>query len=134
MKINFYELNNTNKPSIVVIYAKYNDKIIMCKHKGRDTWEIPGGHIEKDETQEKAAKRELYEETGALEFSIIPVFKYSFELNGKIIFAIMFEGQVTKIDKLPDFEIEEVGLFDEIPKNVTYPEIYDKILNTNKRK
>ena len=46
----------------------------------------------------------------------------------------MFEGQVTKIDKLPDFEIEEVGLFDEIPKNVTYPEIYDKILNTNKRK
>ena len=33
------------------------------------------------------------------------------------------------MEKLPDFEIKEVKLFEEIPNNVTYPEIYEKIRN-----
>ena len=32
------------------------------------------------------------------------------------------------MEKLPDFEIEEIAFFDKLPKNVTYPEIYEKIL------
>ena len=65
MNIEFYEVSDSNKPDIVVIYAKYKDKFVMCRHKGRKTWEIPGGHIEEGELPELAAKRELYEETGA---------------------------------------------------------------------
>lgn len=128
MNIEFYDVNDANEPNIVVIYAKYNNKLVMCRHEGRETWEIPGGHIEKGELPELAAKRELYEETGATEFNIVPKCKYSFEVNGKKIFSIMYKGTITKIDKLPDFEIEEIEFFDELPKNVTYPEIYEKIL------
>ena len=45
MNIKFYDINDSNKPTIVVIHAKYNNKIVMCKHENRETWEIPGGHI-----------------------------------------------------------------------------------------
>lgn len=128
MNIEFYDINDANEPNIVVIYAKYNNKLVMCRHEGRETWEIPGGHIEKGELPELAAKRELYEETGATEFNIVPECKYSFEVNGKKIFSIMYKGTITKMDKLPDFEIEEIEFFDELPQNVTYPEIYEKIL------
>lgn len=128
MNIEFYDINDSNVPSIVVIYAKYNNKIVMCKHKERQTWEIPGGHIEKGETPEKAAQRELYEETGAKKFNLIPVCKYSFEVNGKKVFSMMYESIIKEIDKLPAFEIDEIGFFNELPKDVTYPEIYAKIL------
>ena len=46
MNINFFDINDSNKPSIVVIYAKYKGKIVMCRHEKRETWEIPGGHIQ----------------------------------------------------------------------------------------
>lgn len=128
MNIEFFEINDMNKASIVVIYAIYKGKIVMVKHKKRNTWEIPGGHIEKGETPEEAAKRELYEETGAEDFSIESVCKYSFERDGKRVFAILFKSNITKINNLPDFEIKEVKFFDELPKNVTYPEIYKEIL------
>ena len=128
MNIEFYEVNDENKSSVVVIYATYNEKIVMCKHKERTTWEIPGGHIEKNETPESAAKRELYEETGATSFTLIPVCKYSFDVNGKKVFSLMFKAVIDKLEKLPESEIKEISLFDKLPENVTYPEIYAKIL------
>lgn len=127
MNIQFYDINDLNKPNVVVIYAKYNDKIVMCKHEKRETWEIPGGHIEKGEIPETAAKRELYEETGAIEFNLMPVCKYSFEINGKKIFSIMYKAEITKMENLPNFEIKQVDFFEKIPTNVTYPEIYEEI-------
>ena len=127
MNIQFYDINDSNKPNVVVIYAKYNDKIVMCKHKKRETWEIPGGHIEKDEIPELAAKRELYEETGAIEFDLMPVCKYSFEINGNTIFSIMYKAEITKMENLPNFEIKQVNFFEKMPNNVTYPEIYAEI-------
>ncbi len=66
MNINYYDINDNLKIKAVIIYAKYNNRIIMCKHKDRDTWELPGWHVENGETVEQAAKRELYEETGAI--------------------------------------------------------------------
>lgn len=128
LNIEFYDINDENEPNIVVICAKYNNKLVMCRHKGRKTWEIPGGHIENGELSELAAKRELYEETGAIEFDIVPKCKYSFEANGEKFFTIMYEGTINKMGKLPNFEIEEIRLFDRLPENVTYPEIYEKIL------
>ena len=127
MNIKFYDINDSNNPSIVVIYAKYNDKIVMCKHEKRETWEIPGGHIEKDETPELAAKRELYEETGAIEFNLLPICKYSFEIDGNNIFSIMYKAEITKMENLPNFEMKQVNFFEKIPNNVTYPEIYEEI-------
>ena len=33
-----------------VIAARYQNKWVFCRHKDRETWELPGGHIEAGET------------------------------------------------------------------------------------
>ena len=133
MNINFFDINDSNKPSIVVIYAKYKGKIVMCRHEKRETWEIPGGHIEENETPEEAARREIYEETGAIKCELSPICKYSFEINKKTTFSIMYNGIITEMGDLPNYEIEEIKLFDELPENITYPEVYKKIFGSDNK-
>ena len=77
MKVNFYDNINDKSLKFAVIISKYNGQWVLCKHKNRDTYEIPGGHREVGETIDDTAKRELHEETGAIDFSIKPVCVYS---------------------------------------------------------
>ena len=53
-----------------------NDKLLACHATGRpykNGWDISKGHIEDGETPLEAAKRELYEESGASDFKIEPL-------------------------------------------------------------
>lgn len=72
MKVKFFDLNADKPLKYAVICARYNGKWVFCKHKNRDTYEIPGGHREDSEDIETTAKRELWEETGAKNFDICP--------------------------------------------------------------
>lgn len=65
--------------NFAVIVSRYQNKWIFCKHKQRTTWEIAGGHRESGETIEDAAKRELIEETGAINFNLHPLTAYCVE-------------------------------------------------------
>ena len=55
------------------IMAVYKGRWLFCMHRERETWEHPSGYIEVGETPMEAAKRELYEETGAIDFEIEPL-------------------------------------------------------------
>ena len=68
--VRFYDSIDDTKLKYAVIVALYQNKWVFCKHKERNTYEIPGGHRERGETIDTAAKRELCEETGALHFTI----------------------------------------------------------------
>lgn len=72
MKVKFFDLNADKPLKYAVICARYNGKWVFCKHKERDTYEIPGGHREDGEDIEATAKRELWEETGQKISTSIP--------------------------------------------------------------
>lgn len=133
LRVEFYELDTIedSKLQFAVIMARYKDKWIFVRHKERLTWEIPGGHREENEHINFTASRELMEETGAKNFSIIPVCTYSVHKDETESFGQLFYSDVQHLDKLPNSEIDEVRLMDTIPKGLTYPLIqpylFDKV-------
>ena len=125
IEINFYDTGKIDNEGLkfAVIVSKFQDKWIFVKHKDRYTWEIPGGHREIGENINETAKRELFEETGAKDFQIRPICDYSVTRNNIPSYGRLFFSKIEELDTLPDYEIKEVKLFDEIPDNLTYPEI-----------
>ncbi len=125
MKVSFYnsaEQNNNLK--YAVIAAKYKNLWIFVRRKNSITWEIPGGHIEKFESADSAAERELIEETGAVKFTLRPICIYSVENdNHEISFGKLYYADVTEIRFTAEYEIEEIIFKPEFPDNLSYPDI-----------
>lgn len=74
-----------------------------------------------------AAKRELYEESGAIDFEIIPVFDYWVGDEDKFSNGMVFYGRIKELGDIPNSEMEEIGFFDSLPENLTYPKITPKL-------
>ena len=122
-----YPLGQKAPYKYVVVMSRYQGKILLSRHKDRSTWETQGGHIEPGETPLEAARRELYEESGAVDFDIRPVFDYwaGDETGGAS--GQVFAAEIRKLGPMPKSEIAEVRAFDEVPPNVTYPAITPEI-------
>lgn len=131
MEIEFYDKNivNNDKLLYAIVVSRYKDKWIFVKHKERDTWEIPAGHREPNEDIDYTAKRELFEETGAKDFKITYVNDYSITLGEEKSYAALFYANIYTLGKLPDFEIGEIREFEDIPNNLTYPNIQPYLFN-----
>ncbi len=61
-EVKFYEDIEEERLKFAVILSKTQDKYVFCRHRERDTWEVPGGHREAGETILETAKRELHSE------------------------------------------------------------------------
>lgn len=118
-----YDLDYLKYYRFVVIFARYRDKWLYSRHKKRTTWETAGGHIEIGETALEAAKRELYEETGAIKFEIRPLFDYSVHAPMDFSNGQVYLADITELSNMPDSEMSEVELFDTYPEELTYPQI-----------
>lgn len=130
----------------VVVAAVYENKLVFCKHKLRNTVELPGGHIEEGETPEEAAIRELYEETGIESIGrmqpIAPYRACDAKNPLKGAYGMLFVTKVKELPKsMPSFEMERIELLDilpykeegrwtypELPQNLTYFDIYNVLL------
>lgn len=134
MKVQFYDKVDDKLLKFAVIISKANGKWVFCKHKERDTYEVPGGHRENGEQIDMTAIRELQEETGAVDFTIEPVCVYSVTGKNRVndtgeeIFGMLYYAEINKFDDEPDSEMEKVVLLDELPSEWTYPLIQPKLI------
>lgn len=134
VEVKFHESIDDNLLKFAVIISRSNGKWVFCKHRERDTYEVPGGHREANETILETAKRELQEETGAVDFEIKPICVYSVKGKTRITenvddetFGMLFIANVFSFDEI-NSEIEKVILVDELVDNWTYPLIQPKLI------
>lgn len=107
-----------------VIVARCHNEWIFVRHCNRNTWEIPGGHIEPDEKPWEAALRELIEETGAIDPEPEAVSTYSVTKEGITGYGWLYFAEVSCLGQVQDTsEICEVKIMKRLPENLTYPDI-----------
>jgi len=140
LEVKFYDNAEDRLLKFAVIISKSNGQWVFCKHKGRNTYEAPGGHREKGEKILDTAKRELREETGAVDFEIKPVCIYS--VKGKTrtnenlsdeTFGMLYFADIYSFKELHS-EIESIILTDDLVENWTYPLIQPKLIEEVRRR
>jgi 8-oxo-dGTP diphosphatase len=116
--------NSLTNYKVVNIFAKYEGQWLYVRAKGRDVYEMPGGGVHPGETALEAAKRELWEETGATEFDIEPAFDFiGLMPHGEIWNGQTFYARIKTLGGLPDYEMDEVKLFNGLPDNMRFADV-----------
>jgi ADP-ribose pyrophosphatase len=138
VEVKFYDEVDDSLLKFAVIIAKTEGKWVFCKHKERDTFEVPGGHREPGEAILDTAKRELYEETGAIDFELKPVCVYSVtapdNFDGKETFGMLCYADITSFENELHSEIEKTVISDHLVENWTYPLIQPKLIEEATRR
>lgn len=122
MEIINFKLNEVDHEKIkyVVMIAEYEGKLVIIKNKNKSLWEMPGGKREEGQQLLKAASRELFEETGAVQFELVPYGVYL--MNGS--YGMNIYAKITEIGPLPDYEIQEIRFCETLPDGLDYGDIY----------
>ena len=117
-----------------VIVARMNGQWLFVRHKERTTLECPGGHREAGETPEEAARRELWEETGATEYQLIEIGPYGVrrfrdDQTYSDSFGMLYRAEVQVLSPIPDAsEIAQTVSLSRLPDQWTYPHIQPHLL------
>ena len=140
IEVKFYDHVSDELLKFAVIISKTNGKWVFCKHKERDTYEVPGGHREENENILETAKRELKEETGALDFSVSPICVYSVTGKNKVnesgeeTYGMLFFAEIKSFENELHSEMEKVLITDTLVENWTYPLIQPKLIEEAKKR
>lgn len=140
MEVRFYDTAPDALLKFAVIIARSEGKLVFCKHRQRETLELPGGHREPGDTIEQAARRELTEETGASDFTLRPICVYSVtgrtrvNETGEETFGGLFLAEIRAFQPELHSEMERIELLDTLPDNWTYPQIQPKLLQEAQRR
>lgn len=137
-KVNFYDSVDDSLLKFAVIISKHDGKYVFCKHKERSTLEMPGGHREAGEAILETAKRELYEETGALDFDLKQICVYSViargNFDGRETFGMLYFADIKELEPELHSEIERIVITEELPERWTYPEIQPRLMEEAERR
>ena len=140
VKVRFYDDVEDSLLKFAVIITRHVDKWVFCKHRKRETYEVPGGHREPGEVIEETARRELYEETGALDYDLDPICVYSVAsvdekgMEGEETFGMLYVAEVRTFEEELHSEIEKIVLMEDLPHDWTYPDIQPYLIREAKRR
>lgn len=88
-----------------VVRRTRNDELeylIVAASDNPDLWVLPKGHIEKGETPEAAAVREVEEEAGVRASIVARVGESEYDVRGKtvrvIFFVMQYEGEISRME------------------------------------
>ena len=109
---------------------------------GRDSWDKAFEMLKQVLAEERSrepgenildtAKRELYEETGAIDFDLSPVCAYSVSpensMDGTESFGMLYFADIRTLETELHSEIEKIVITDKLPTEWTYPTIQPKLL------
>lgn len=113
----------------VAAAARREGEWLFCRHRLRDGWELPGGHRQRGETLDEAARRALTEQTGATAFELREIGRYGAVQRGDESFGALYFAEVRQLQPLPaDSEIGEVRSASVFPTEWTYPELQPALL------
>ena len=134
VEVRFYDKVDDSLLKFAVIIAKTNGNWVFCKHRERDTFEIPGGHREAGEEILETAKRELREETGAVVYEMTPICVYSVKGKTRVnnhsndeSFGMLYYADIASFEELHS-EIETILVTDRLVDSWTYPLIQPKLI------
>lgn len=140
VEVNFYDKVEDSLYKFAVIIARTQGQWVFCKHRERDTFEVPGGHREIGEDILETAKRELKEETGALVFDIKPICAYSVKGKTRVTenlsdetFGMLYVADIISFEEFHS-EIEEILITDNLVDNWTYPLIQPLLIEEAKKR
>jgi 8-oxo-dGTP diphosphatase len=104
------------QPTFVLVYAFYENKLLFIHHRQRG-WELPGGTCRVNEWPINAAKREVYEESGAELSYLEPIGQYLMVYPDQPQEAkTIYIAQIKAIHPLPPgFESDKIQLLNPPP-------------------
>ena len=130
VEVKFYDNIADELLKFAVIISKTDNKWVFCKHKERE----PGESIF------ETAKRELQEETGAIDFKIEPICVYSVKGKTRVneniddeTFGMLFIADINSFEELHS-EIEKILISDKLVENWTYPLIQPILIEEAKKR
>ncbi len=90
-------MEKTYRSCVVGVFLRYDGKILVAKRSDNGAWQFPQGGIEEGETSVEALYREMEEELGVKNFSVLKksekIVKYDFPADLKTAIAKKYKGQ-----------------------------------------
>lgn len=107
-----------------VLVRDQKGRVLLVRHTYVEGWHLPGGGVERGETLQQAASKEILEECNIETQDTLELFHiYRNTLTSRFDHVALFTclSWHQKDEKLPDFEIAEIGFFapDELPVGTT---------------